>query len=98
MVDPLGPVNGLKALIRNLPAVKGLSRLRAELRAQIKGLTIIMDLICDLRRSPWSHLLATSLYVLVSEGISMSCLQDVCLNLSLPVHQFQLSIDLYRKQ
>jgi hypothetical protein len=79
------PVNGLKALITNLLAVKGLSRLRAELRAQIKGLKIIMDLICNLLRSPWSHLLATSLNVLVSEGISMPCLQDICLNLSLPV-------------
>jgi hypothetical protein len=83
-------VNGLKALITNLLAVKGLLRLRAELRAQIKGLTIIIDLICNLLRSPWSHLLATSLNVLVSEGISLPCLQDVCLqdvclNLSLPV-------------
>src|ERR1700683_3548497 len=78
-------VNGLRALITNLLAVKGLSRLRAELRAQIKGLTIIIDLICNLLRSPWSHLLATLLNVLVSEGISPPCLQDIHLNLSLPV-------------
>ena len=76
---------GLKAIITNLLGVNGLSRLRAELRVQIKGLTIIMDLISNLLRSPWSHLLATSLNVLVSEGISMPCLQDICLNISLPV-------------
>jgi hypothetical protein len=70
-------VNGLKALITNLLAVKGLLRLRAELKAQIKGLTIIIDLICNLLRSPWSHLLATSLNVHVSEGISLSCFQNV---------------------
>ena len=75
-------MNSLKALITNL-LVKGLSRLRAELRAQIKGLTIIIDLIGNLLRSPWSHLLATSLNVLVSGGISLPCLQDICLNLSL---------------
>ena len=80
-----GRLHQLKALITSLLAVKGLSRLRAGLRAQIKGLTSIINLICNLLRLPRSHLLATSLDVLVSEGISLPCLQDICPNLSLPV-------------
>jgi hypothetical protein len=58
-------VYALKALIANLLAVKGLTGLRAGLRAHVKGLIIIIDLICKLLRSPQSHLLATSLNVLV---------------------------------
>jgi hypothetical protein len=51
-----GAVNALKALIANPLAAKGLSRLRAGLRAQIKGLTIIIDLIRNLLVSPHGHL------------------------------------------
>jgi hypothetical protein len=58
-------VYALKTLIANLLATKGLSRLRAGLRAQIKGLTIIIDLICNLLVSPQSHLVATLFNILV---------------------------------
>ena len=52
-------VYALKALIANLLAAKGLTRLRAGLRARVKGLTIIIDLICNLIGLPRSHLLLT---------------------------------------
>ena len=56
----------LKALIPILLAVivKTLIVLRAKLRAHVKGLIITTNLICNLHRSPHSHLLATSLDVL----------------------------------
>jgi hypothetical protein len=50
------PVYALKALIANLLAIKGLTGLRPRLRAHVKGLIIIIDLICNLLRSPQSHL------------------------------------------
>ena len=50
------PVYTLKALIANLLAVKGLTGLRPRLRAHVKGLIIIIGLICNLLRSPQSHL------------------------------------------
>jgi len=59
--EPDNSMYTLKALITNLLAVKGLTGLRAH----VKGLIIIIDLICNLLRSPRSHLLATSLNVLV---------------------------------
>ena len=52
-------VYSLNALITNLMAVKGLSRLRARLRAQIKGLTIIINLFViysGTLESPLGHL------------------------------------------
>jgi len=38
-----GTVYALKALIANLLTAKGLTQLRAGLRANVKGLTIIID-------------------------------------------------------
>jgi hypothetical protein len=82
-------VYSFKALIANLLAAKGLSRLRAGLRAQIKGLTIIINLICNLLGSPRSHLLATPLNVLVlwkyltslsSGHLSSSTFASACIN------------------
>ena len=73
----------LKALIANLLAAKGLMRLRAGLRAHIKGLIIIIDLICNLLRSPpIGHLTQCTRPLKVSPPPRH---RDVCLCLPLPV-------------
>ena len=93
------PVYTLKALIANLLAAKGLTWLRARLRACVKGLMIIIDFICNLLRSPQSHLLATSLNVLVLWKYFHCPVMGtfVFIYLGQHLHQFQLSIDLCRK-
>ena len=79
-------VYSLGALITNLLAIKGLSRLRAGLRAQIKGLTIIIDLICNLLVSPQSHLCGHLTQHTCPLKVSpLPCHQDIHLHLPLPV-------------
>jgi hypothetical protein len=68
-------------LITNLPAANGLSRLKAGFRAQIKGLTIIINLISHVTsESPHGHLIQHTHLLKASPP---PCHQDVCLILPL---------------
>jgi hypothetical protein len=61
-------VYALKALIANLLTAKGLTQLRAGLRAHVKGLTIIINLICNILGSPLVSRSQTIIYSVSIEG------------------------------